>query len=68
MKILILACLIIFVKCQKLQTVYEWKYVDYLWESDLQKQQFIQSGNYNYTHINLLDVDVAMGKKTIVRF
>lgn len=46
----------------KLTTVFEWKYVDFVWNSPEQKQQAIDSGEYNRSVCVLYDVDRALGK------
>lgn len=45
-----------------LNPVYEWKYVDYVWDSNEQKEEAINSGNYNNSATIILDVDISMGK------
>ncbi|XP_011505300.1 PREDICTED: major royal jelly protein 1-like [Ceratosolen solmsi marchali] len=44
----------------ELQTVYEWKYLDFLWESDEQKQNAIRTGKYNLSRV--LPSDLALAK------
>lgn len=46
----------------ELQTVYEWKYMDYLWDSEQQRIDAARSGAYNYTRVVPSDVAVAKGK------
>ncbi|XP_046436260.1 major royal jelly protein 1 isoform X2 [Neodiprion fabricii] len=38
-----------------LKTKHEWKYVDYVWENDKQKQDAIHMGVYNYATIVIFD-------------
>lgn len=45
-----------------LTLVCEWKYLDYVWDSPLQKQKAIDSGNYNPSSGALYDVDEAPGR------
>lgn len=41
-----------------LDTLYEWKYIEYEWESDDQKQNAIGSGDYNMSASVPIDVDI----------
>nr|XP_012227139.1 PREDICTED: major royal jelly protein 1-like [Linepithema humile] len=43
----------------QLKLHHEWKYVDFIWESPHQRQQAIDSGNYNASLIFLYDLDRA---------
>ncbi|KYM97323.1 Major royal jelly protein 1 [Cyphomyrmex costatus] len=43
----------------KVNYKYEWKYADYIWESNEQKEDAINSGNYNRSMCLLFDVDKA---------
>lgn len=36
----------------KVNYVYKWKYVDFMWESDEQKEDAINSGTYNRSAYN----------------
>jgi hypothetical protein len=45
----------------ELQTVYEWKYLDFLWESDEQKQNAIGAGEYNLSRVLPSDLALAKG-------
>jgi len=42
--------------------IYEWKYVDFIWESNEQKEDTINSGTYNRSACILFHVDKAKGK------
>ncbi|XP_012269313.2 major royal jelly protein 1-like [Athalia rosae] len=44
---------------QTMKLLHEWKYIDYLWRSDEQKRNAIDSGDYNYTQVFLIDSDRA---------
>ncbi|KAJ8687870.1 hypothetical protein QAD02_023665 [Eretmocerus hayati] len=33
----------------QLETIFQWRYIDYVWPSEAKKQQAIQSGDYNVT-------------------
>ncbi|KAK0168153.1 hypothetical protein PV327_001981 [Microctonus hyperodae] len=50
----------------KLNPVYEWKYIDYVWDSNEQKQEAINSGNYNNSAAIMLDVDISMDGRVFV--
>ncbi|XP_015521328.2 uncharacterized protein LOC107225390 [Neodiprion lecontei] len=50
----------------KLETLYQWKYVDYVWENDTQKQEAIESGVYNHTKICTLDFQRISGNRILV--
>ncbi|XP_067210014.1 major royal jelly protein 3-like [Linepithema humile] len=45
----------------KLNVEYEWKYIDFLWDNPQQKQQAIDSGEYDPGAIFSLDTDKASG-------
>ncbi|KAK0095303.1 hypothetical protein PV326_008732 [Microctonus aethiopoides] len=45
-----------------LDTLYEWKYIEYEWESDDQKQNAIGSGDYNMSASVPIDVDIYESK------
>lgn len=49
-----------------LQTVYEWKYIDYLWESEVQEKEFIETGKYDHKNLIPIDVDKAKGKTLFI--
>lgn len=50
------------VKGKNLDTIHQWKYFDYLWNSREHKSEYINNGDYNHTSIVAIDVDVAEGK------
>ncbi|XP_046413541.1 major royal jelly protein 1-like isoform X1 [Neodiprion fabricii] len=50
----------------KLETLYQWKYVDYVWENDTQKQEAIESGVYNHTKIHMVDFQRISGNRILV--
>ncbi|XP_058808636.1 major royal jelly protein 3-like isoform X2 [Phymastichus coffea] len=50
----------------KLKTIYEWKYIDYMWESPAQKERYLQNGEYDYTNIVPIDVDKARDGRVFV--
>lgn len=52
----------------KLNVEQEWKYIDFLWDNPQQKQEAINSGDYDPVAINLFDADKATGKANITRF
>ncbi len=54
--------LIVVATVQSLETVYQWKYIDYLWNSKEHKEKYVKSGEYNHTKIMAVDVDRAKGK------
>lgn len=43
------------------KTKYEWKYVDFNWNSEKQKESAIKSGDYNASSCVLYDVDKTSG-------
>lgn len=51
----------------KMHVEYQWKYFDLLWESPQQKQEAINSGDYNITAAFLYDVDKAPGRLTLFK-
>jgi len=50
-----------------LKTVYEWKYIDFLWKNEKQKENAINSGNYNVSSCVVYDVDKAPGKLILLK-
>ncbi|KAJ8669798.1 hypothetical protein QAD02_001057 [Eretmocerus hayati] len=50
----------------KLQTVYQWRYFDYVWPSESDKQNAIRNGVYNYSQIIPMDVDVAQDGRVFI--
>lgn len=54
--ILIASCTAV-LAVRQMDTIYEWKYIDYSWTSDDHRYQAIKSGQYNYTRILPMDVD-----------
>ncbi|XP_051167761.1 major royal jelly protein 1-like [Leptopilina boulardi] len=68
LKSIILFCLIIKImgQAKKLETVFEWKYIDYVWNSPQDKEAAIKSGNYNFLNAILLDVDRSQDGRTFV--
>ncbi|KYN38563.1 Major royal jelly protein 1, partial [Trachymyrmex septentrionalis] len=49
-----------------LKTKYDWKYIDFLWESEKQREDAINSGNYNPNSCVLYDVDKARDGRIFV--
>ena len=45
----------------QLETVFEWKHIDFVWDSPHQRNQAILTGLYNPRHIMPLDFDRAAG-------
>ncbi|XP_018346761.1 PREDICTED: major royal jelly protein 3-like isoform X2 [Trachymyrmex septentrionalis] len=50
----------------KVNYIYEWKYVDFIWESNEQKKDAINSGTYNRSACTLFDVDKAKDGRIFV--
>jgi len=46
----------------KVNYIYKWKYVDFIWENNEQKEDAINSGTYNRSACILFHVDKAKGK------
>lgn len=46
----------------EMDAIYEWNYIDYLWDSEDQKQEFVKSGKYNFGSVLPMDVDRSVGK------
>ena len=42
---------------QKLEVTYEWKWIDYLWDKESDRDAAIKSGHYNKTKPIVIDVD-----------
>lgn len=62
----ILILVVVTVTSHKLETVYEWKHIDYLWDSNEQKERYIRNGDYDYENIVPIDVDKAQGIYNII--
>ncbi|KAJ8687041.1 hypothetical protein QAD02_022835 [Eretmocerus hayati] len=43
----------------QMDTVFQWRYIDYTWPSDDAKREAILSGAYNYTQVVPMDIDVS---------
>lgn len=56
----ILSMAIVMGFCVKMNVNYEWRYLDFVWSPE-EKQQAIDSGNYNASACGLHDVDKAPG-------
>ncbi|KAG5336732.1 MRJP3 protein, partial [Acromyrmex heyeri] len=50
----------------KVNYIYEWKYVDFIWESNEQKEDAIKSGTYNRSAYTLFDADKAKDGRIFV--
>ncbi|XP_046467996.1 major royal jelly protein 1-like [Neodiprion pinetum] len=50
----------------KLKTVYEWKYIDYVWNDNVQKLNAIKNGQYNHTKIIPIDFQKISGGRVLV--
>ncbi|KAK0095302.1 hypothetical protein PV326_008731 [Microctonus aethiopoides] len=57
---------IIAIDSTNLNPVYEWKFVDYVWDSNEQKEEAINSENYNNSATIILDVDISMDERVFV--
>ncbi|NP_001154975.1 major royal jelly protein-like 7 isoform X1 [Nasonia vitripennis] len=51
-----------------MDTLFEWKYVDYLWESEARRQEAINSGAYDFSRILPMDVDKSKDGRIFVSF
>lgn len=60
--VLVTSAVLISAGTGKLDTVYEWKYVDYDWESPTRRLEAINSGEYDFSRVLPMDVDKAPGK------
>lgn len=49
----------------ELDTIYEWKYIDYVWQNSQQKQKAIDGGEYNYEKIVTVDFQ-KIGNRVLV--
>lgn len=45
----------------KMNVIYQWKYIDYVWESSAAKQEAIDSGDYDFRNAAMIDVDQSEG-------
>ncbi|KAJ8676184.1 hypothetical protein QAD02_011970, partial [Eretmocerus hayati] len=51
-----------------LETVYQWKYFDFVWPSESVKEQAIIDGSYNYSVIRPYDIDVSQDGRVFMSF
>ncbi|XP_046412041.1 major royal jelly protein 1-like isoform X1 [Neodiprion fabricii] len=61
-----LACVAWSSAAADLETIYEWKYIDYVWESDAEKEAAVANGTYDYTNIVVVDVQSLPDDRVIV--
>lgn len=47
----------------EMNTIYEWNYIDYLWDSEAARQEAIKSGKYRFGSILPMDVDRSVGNE-----
>ncbi|XP_051172030.1 major royal jelly protein 1-like isoform X1 [Leptopilina boulardi] len=68
LQFILVYCLIIIIMghAEKMNLIYEWKYIDYMWNSPEAKNEAIKSGNYNFTSPILIDVDRSKDGRTFV--
>ncbi|KAL7306612.1 hypothetical protein TKK_0001296 [Trichogramma kaykai] len=52
----------------RLDTVYEWNYIEYQWPSTLARQQAIDNGSYHFARVLPMDVDVSRDGRVFVSF
>ena len=50
----------------KMNVIYEWKYIDYVWESASQKEEAINSGDYDFKNAAIIDVDQSQGIENFI--
>ena len=53
-----------FSSVQKLDTVYQWKSIDFKWDSPEQKKEAIKNGDYDYKKVIPMDSKKDKGLKT----
>ena len=58
--------ILITITLSELQTVHEWKYLDFLWLSEEHKENAIRNGQYNFTRLIPSDFAVSKGKFFII--
>lgn len=61
----VLWSLFVAVVTAELQTVHQWKYMDFLWDTEEQRLEAARSGEYNYTRVIPSDVAVAKGRSSL---
>ena len=64
MHLLLILCCAAKAVTAELQTVHEWKYLDFLWDSEEHKLAATKSGEYNFTRV--LPSDLAVAKGTLI--
>ncbi|XP_011505298.1 PREDICTED: major royal jelly protein 1-like isoform X2 [Ceratosolen solmsi marchali] len=51
-----------------MEAVFEWKYIDYLWISEVTRQEAIQNGIYDFSRILPMDVDKSKDGRIFISF
>ena len=76
MNVLLMCSLFVIISCSsclaslkfELDTVYKWKYIDYVWLSEEHKKAAIANGEYDYEKAIPMDFDIAPGTNTFFIF
>ncbi len=64
----ILSVVRVSIALQNLNIVYQWRYIDYLWNSKEHKENYVKNGDYDHTKIMAIDVDRAKGRLLITSY
>ncbi|KAJ8664385.1 hypothetical protein QAD02_006047 [Eretmocerus hayati] len=51
-----------------IQTVFQWRYFDFVWPSESAKQQAVRDGSYNLSQVIPSDIDIAKDGRVFISF
>ncbi|XP_058797669.1 major royal jelly protein 1-like [Phymastichus coffea] len=63
---LVLFTSLMLVSAISMDTIYEWKYVDYVWGSEARRKQIINTGEYNASEVIPMDVNKASDGRVFI--
>ncbi|XP_033222685.1 major royal jelly protein 1-like [Belonocnema kinseyi] len=63
---LIFLAIIMICSAARMNVIYQWKYIDYVWESSAAKQEAIDYGDYDFKNAAMIDVDQSEDGRTFV--
>lgn len=61
LRLLIISTIANYAVASKLDVIYEWKYIDYVWENEAHKNNAIAEGKYDHTQIFTIDAQKVPG-------
>jgi hypothetical protein len=60
--VFIFASSLMLISAGHMDSIFEWKYIDYLWISEVVRQEAVQNGTYDFSRILPMDVEKSRGK------